>query len=77
VLCLFHDAAINETLGRTVLTSLTTILAVLAVAVFGRGTIQDFSIAMIVGIVIGTYSTIYIATPLSIFIDRRFFRRGA
>lgn len=70
------NTSINETLSRTLLTSFTTVLAVLAVAFFARGTIQDFAIAMIVGIVIGTYSSIYVAAPLSIVIDRRFFRRG-
>ncbi|MBI5501656.1 MAG: protein translocase subunit SecF [Deltaproteobacteria bacterium] len=71
------NSSINETLSRTILTSLTTILAILAVAFFGRGTIQDFSIAMIVGISVGTYSSIYVAAPLSIIIDKKFFRRNA
>jgi len=70
------NTSVNETLSRTLLTSFTTILAVLAVAFFARGTIQDFAIAMIVGIVVGTYSSIYVAAPLSIVIDKRFFRRG-
>ena len=70
------NTSVNETLSRTLLTSFTTILAVLAVAFFARGTIQDFAIAMIVGIVVGTYSSIYVAAPLSILIDKRFFRRG-
>ena len=70
------NVSINETLSRTILTSLTTMIAVLMVAFFGRGTIQDFSIAMIVGILVGTYSSIYVAAPLSIVIDNRFFRRN-
>jgi preprotein translocase subunit SecF len=71
------NTSINETLSRTLLTSFTTILAILAVTFFGRGTIQDFSIAMTVGIVVGTYSSIYVAAPLSILIDRQFFHRNA
>jgi preprotein translocase SecF subunit len=70
------NLSINETLSRTLLTSLTTMLAVLMIAVFARGTIQDFAVAMIVGILIGTYSSVYIAAPLSIWIDKRFFRRS-
>jgi preprotein translocase subunit SecF len=70
------NTSVNETLSRTLLTSFTTILAVLTVAFFGRGTIQDFAIAMIVGIVIGTYSSIYVAAPLSIVIDKKIFHRG-
>ncbi|MBN1772234.1 MAG: protein translocase subunit SecF [Deltaproteobacteria bacterium] len=70
------NTSVNETLSRTLLTSVTTILAVLAVAFFARGTIQDFAIAMIVGVVVGTYSSIYVAGPLSIVMDRKVFRRG-
>jgi len=70
------NTSINETLSRTLLTSFTTILAILAVAFFARGTIQDFSIAMTVGIVVGTYSSIYVASPLSVVLDKYVFRRG-
>ena len=70
------NTSVNETLSRTLLTSFTTILAVLAVAFFARGTIQDFAIAMIVGIVVGTYSSIYVAAPMAIVMDRKVFRRG-
>ena len=70
------NVSVDETLSRTLLASAATMLAGLAVAFFGRGTIQDFSIAMIVGILVGTYSSIY-RCPLSIVIDKRFFRRNA
>jgi len=70
------NGSINDTLSRTLLTSFTTILAIAAVAFFARGTIQDFSIAMTVGILIGTYSSIYVAAPLSILIDKQFFHRN-
>jgi preprotein translocase SecF subunit len=58
------DRSINETLPRTVMTSLTTLLALLALAFFGGPVIRDFTIAMIWGVIIGTYSTVYVATPV-------------
>lgn len=56
------NAAINQTLSRTVMTGMTTFLAVLALYFFGGSTTRGFSIAMIVGIIVGTYSSIYIAS---------------
>ena len=58
------DRSINETLARTVMTSLTTFLALIALLLAGGPTIRGFTIAMIWGIVIGTYSTVYVATPM-------------
>ena len=57
------NKSINETLSRTINTTATTILALLALFIFGGNIIKDFSLAMIWGIVIGTYSSILIATP--------------
>jgi preprotein translocase subunit SecF len=57
------DLSINETLSRTVLTSVTTALAVLALYIFGTAVIHGFSFAMLFGIVIGTYSSIFVAAP--------------
>lgn len=59
--------AINETLSRTILTSGGTLLAVLSLAVITRGAVQDFALTMIVGIVFGTYSSIFIASALVVF----------
>lgn len=56
--------AINLTLSRTFLTSTTTLLATLALFIFGGGAINDFALAMLIGLVVGTYSTIFIATPV-------------
>lgn len=56
--------AINKTLSRTIMTSLTTLIALTALTVFGGEVIRDFSIALIWGIVIGTYSSILVAVPL-------------
>ncbi|RME80541.1 MAG: protein translocase subunit SecF [Zetaproteobacteria bacterium] len=58
------NRAINETLPRTVITSLTTLLVVLALFFLGGEVIHDFAFALIVGIVVGTYSSIFVATPL-------------
>ncbi|MCP5419087.1 MAG: protein translocase subunit SecF [Gammaproteobacteria bacterium] len=56
------NISINETLSRTIMTSLTTLLACIVLYLFGGPVMQGFSIAMIVGIVVGTYSSIYIAS---------------
>ena len=58
------DLAINETLSRTTMTSFTTLLALFALLFFGGEVIRSFVLAMIWGIVIGTYSSIFIASPL-------------
>ena len=58
------DRSINETLARTVMTSLTTLLALVALLVVGGPVIRDFAIAMTWGVIIGTYSTIYVAAPM-------------
>ncbi len=58
------NASLNETLSRTILTSLTTFLAVTILLVFGGGAINDFALVLFIGVVAGTYSTIYIAVPV-------------
>ena len=58
------NKSINETLSRTINTTATTIIALLALYYFGGNIIKDFSLAMIWGIIIGTYSSILIATPI-------------
>ncbi len=58
------DQSLNETLSRTMLTSITTLLAVLALVVLGGEVIRGFAIALIWGVVVGTYSSIFIAVPL-------------
>ena len=61
------NTALNETLSRTTITSGLTLLSVLALWIFGGEVIKGFAIAMVWGIVIGTYSTIYVATPLLLY----------
>ena len=63
------NRSINETLSRTILTSGTTLLVVLALFVFGGGVIHDFAFALLIGVLVGTYSSIFIASPLLIYWD--------
>jgi preprotein translocase SecF subunit len=65
------DRSVNETLARTVMTSATTLLALIALVLFGGPVIRDFTIAMIWGVVVGTYSTIYVASPMIIHLNLR------
>lgn len=58
------NRSINETLSRTVLTSLTTLIVVVALFILGGGIIHDFAFALMVGIIVGTYSSIYVASPI-------------
>ncbi len=61
----------NETLSRTLLTSFTTLFVVLVLLVIGGETLQGFSIAMVLGTILGTYSSIYLAMPMLRFFDIR------
>jgi preprotein translocase subunit SecF len=65
------NVSINETLGRTILTSGTVMLVVLILFFFAGEVIHDFTIAMIVGLITGTYSTVYIASPVVLFWEQR------
>lgn len=65
------DRSINETLARTVMTGLTTLIALIALFVFGGPTLRDFSIALIWGVLIGTYSTVYVASPMILHLNLR------
>ena len=58
------NISINETLSRTIITSVTTLLALLSIFIFGGAILKGFSFAMILGVIIGTYSSIYIANPI-------------
>jgi preprotein translocase subunit SecF len=71
------NLSINETLGRTFLTSLATALSLIGLLVFGVGTIFDFAFAMLIGIVSGTYSTWFIAAPMTIWLEERAAKRAA
>ncbi len=69
------DKAINQTLSRTVITSGLTLLVVLALFLFGGDVINTFAFVLLVGIVVGTYSSIYIASPVALAFTRLFERR--
>jgi len=58
------NISINQTLSRTIITSATTLLALLSIFIFGGEILKGFSLAMILGVVFGTYSSIYIANPI-------------
>ena len=64
------NVSINETLGRTILTTGTVMMVVLILFFFGGPVIHDFATAMIVGLITGTYSTIYIASPVVLVWDK-------
>ena len=63
------DLSINETLSRTVITSVTTLLALVSLYVFGGSVIKGFTFAMIWGVVVGTYSSIFVAAPFLKYVD--------
>jgi preprotein translocase subunit SecF len=71
------NIAVNDTLSRTILTSGVTALSLIGLLIFGVGEIWDFAMAMLVGIVVGTYSSVYIASPLTIWLDERAARKKA
>ena len=58
------NISINETLSRTIITSATTLLALVSIYIFGGEILKGFSLAMILGVIFGTYSSIYIANPI-------------
>jgi preprotein translocase subunit SecF len=65
------NTSINQSFSRTIITSLTTLLAVIALYIFGKGQIQDFALAFIVGILVGTYSSIFVASPVLLLLKRK------
>jgi preprotein translocase subunit SecF len=66
------NQSINETLSRTIWTSATVFFVTLAMNVFGVGVIRDFAFAMNVGVIVGTYSSIFIASPILIWLNEKF-----
>jgi preprotein translocase subunit SecF len=63
--------ALNQVLSRTILTSLTTLLAVLVLYLFGGPVLRDFALVLIIGVIVGTYSSIFIASPILLMWRRR------
>jgi len=58
------DVSTHETLSRTLITSVTTLLALSSIYIFGGAILKGFSFAMIVGVIVGTYSSIFVAAPI-------------
>jgi SecD/SecF fusion protein len=56
--------AINSTFSRTIITSVTTIVMLIPLFIFGGGSIKGFAFAIMIGIIVGTYSSIFVATPI-------------
>jgi preprotein translocase SecF subunit len=71
------DLSINQTLGRTVATSLTVLLSILPLALIGGEVLRGFALAIIFGIVVGTSSSIFIASPILLFLGEKRLRPAA
>lgn len=65
------NASINETLGRTLLTAGTTLITIFALFVGGGPVLHDFALAMLIGVVVGTYSSVFVASPIVLWFSRR------
>lgn len=70
------NSSINETLSRTILTSTTTLVVVIALFILGGGVIHDFAFALLIGVIVGTYSSIFVASPILLVWQRRFAEKG-
>ena len=64
------NTSINQTLSRTLLTSLTTLIVVLILYIFGGQGIHGFAFALLVGVVVGTYSSIFVASPALLWMSK-------
>lgn len=69
------NKSLNETLSRTALTSLTTLLVISSILFLGGGLIKDFAFALFIGVIVGTYSSVFVASPVVIYMDAFFARR--
>jgi preprotein translocase subunit SecF len=68
------NKALNETLSRTILTSATTLVVVLATWALGSGAIKDFAFAVVIGLLVGTYSSIFVASPIFLWINDKMYQ---
>lgn len=71
------DRSLSEVLSRTVFTSLTTLFALVAIFVFARGSLADFALALIIGVIVGTYSSLFVANPILLLMDKFLNKRAA
>jgi preprotein translocase subunit SecF len=70
------NLSVNETLSRTILTSVTTLIVIVILFLLGGGVIHNFAFALLIGIIIGTYSSIFVASPVVILLEQRFPTKG-
>ena len=70
------NASLNETLSRTLLTSLTTLFTCVSIWVFGTGVLRTFAFALTLGVVAGTYSTLFVASPMVIYLNQKFAKKS-
>ena len=66
------NRSLNETLNRTVITSFTTLLVVIVLFVYGGAVLQSFALTLIIGVLIGTYSSIYVASPIMFYFEEKY-----
>jgi len=71
------NISLNETLARTLLTSLTLFVVTLMMNIFGTGLVRDFAFAMNIGVIVGVYSSIFVASPVALWIHTRYFAASA
>jgi preprotein translocase subunit SecF len=67
------NVSISDMLGRTILASGTTVFSLLAFFAWGTGSLKDFALTLVIGVVLGTYSSIYVALPFTEWLDRKYF----
>jgi preprotein translocase subunit SecF len=71
------NISINETLSRTLLTGVSVFLATLTMNILSTGVVRNFAFAMNVGIIVGTYSSIFVASPILLWLDQKYFSKRA
>ena len=71
------NLSVSEMLGRTILTSATAVMSLLAFFLWGTGSLKDFSLTLIIGMISGVYSTVYVALPLTHWLDKLFLSKVA
>jgi preprotein translocase subunit SecF len=70
------NLSVNETLSRTILTSVTTLIVIIILFLLGGGVINNFAFALLIGIIVGTYSSVFVASPMVILLEQRFPTKG-
>ncbi|MBW2038152.1 MAG: protein translocase subunit SecF [Deltaproteobacteria bacterium] len=70
------NLSVNETLSRTILTSVTTLIVIVILFLRGGGVIHGFAFALLIGIIVGTYSSIFVASPVVLFWEQKFPKKG-